>query len=105
MQIARSIAAVALALAALVTAGAPAALAAPVPLTEGSADWGFKQSFRSYAGGGTLTGGATVNQDGTYRFQLASGTRDAEAGTFDGPVQRQRALPLALRSPTPARST
>jgi hypothetical protein len=82
VQIVRFIAAVSLALAALATAGAPAALAAPVPLTEGSADWGFKQSFRSYAGGGTLAGGATVNQDGTYRFPLTSGSRDAEAGTM-----------------------
>jgi hypothetical protein len=61
--------------------------AAPRPAVAGHLDWGVKASFRAYvtgpiAGGSiTTSGGASTNMDGTFRFPLASGSRDASAET------------------------
>ncbi|MFF0390329.1 HtaA domain-containing protein [Kitasatospora sp. NPDC004615] len=74
-------------------AGAPTA----VTYDTGSLDWGVKASFRNYvtgpAGGGSveLTGGATVNTDGSYHFNLASAGYDTTThslnAAFDGGVR------------------
>jgi hypothetical protein len=72
--------------------------AAPRPIIGGYADWGVKEAFRDYIEGPiaqgtiTLSGGATQNADGTFRFPgAATGTYDAatETGTghFSGSVQ------------------
>jgi len=74
---------------------APIADAAEVAVEGGHLDWGVKASFRSYitgpiaAGSISVTGGATTNADGTFRFPVASGTHDSEAATsvaVDGAV-------------------
>jgi hypothetical protein len=84
---------------ALAAVGATAAAAQGPPvigLTGGSADWGLKQSFRSYVGGPahggyTASDGASLNADGTFRFTFASGTYDlarhAVTAQFDGSVR------------------
>ncbi|MFD8478296.1 HtaA domain-containing protein [Kitasatospora sp. NPDC059673] len=74
-------------------AGAPPA----VTYDTGSLDWGVKASFRTYvtgpAGGGSveLTGGATLNADGSYHFNLASAGYDMTThslnAAFDGGVR------------------
>ncbi|MFJ8443050.1 HtaA domain-containing protein [Kitasatospora griseola] len=74
-------------------AGAPTS----VTYDTGSLDWGVKASFRNYvtgpAGGGSveLTGGATVNTDGSYHFNLASAGYDLTThslnAAFDGGVR------------------
>ncbi|GAA2119821.1 hypothetical protein GCM10009759_68180 [Kitasatospora saccharophila] len=74
-------------------AGAPTT----VSYDTGSLDWGVLAKFRSYVtgpiGGGsaTATGGATVNQDGSYHFNLASAGYDTTThrlnATFDGGVR------------------
>lgn len=59
------------------------ASAETVEVKGGWAVWGVKESFRTYIGGAgeiTLSGGATENEDGTYRFPIASGTLDTETG-------------------------
>lgn len=56
------------------------ARAAPVAIEAGAGlDWGLKESWRRYIGdaGTTLSGGATRNADGTFRFPVASGSYDA----------------------------
>jgi Htaa protein len=68
----------------------------PITLTGGYADWGLKQSFRSYIkgpiahGSFTASDGATVNADETFRFTLVSGSYDlaqhAVVSQFDGTV-------------------
>jgi hypothetical protein len=71
----------------LVLAPAGPAGAAPRAAIGGHLDWGVKASFRAYVTGpiahGSIStsGGATTNGDGTFRFPLASGTRDASAGS------------------------
>ncbi|MGH3680283.1 MAG: HtaA domain-containing protein [Natronosporangium sp.] len=69
------------------------------PIVDGSADWGIKESFRSYvtgpiAGGQiTVSDGATENGDGTFRFGSGTGEYDPEThdltAAFDGTVQFQ----------------
>jgi hypothetical protein len=79
---------VAMVLAAVVMAGAPAPAHAappvgPATVSGGDADWGVKASFRSYitgpiAGGSISTAdGATVNPDGTFRLPNATGSYNA----------------------------
>lgn len=87
---------------------APSAIAEPVSIVttaddssvitaENSLDWGFKASWRTYVTGpwtgGTVdaTGGATVNEDGTYNFALGTGSTydiDTEKGqlNYEGTV-------------------
>jgi putative cell wall-binding protein len=63
-----------------------AGLAAPAgaATTGGALDWGVKESFRSYVTGpiaeGTIStsGGATVNDDGTFHFPFRSGSHDSD---------------------------
>ncbi|WP_431868096.1 HtaA domain-containing protein [Nocardiopsis eucommiae] len=71
--------------ASLTLAAAPAlADEAPVSVTQGSATWGVKQSFRNYVsspiahGGYEAVDGATRNTDGTLDFPTASGTVSKE---------------------------
>lgn len=82
-----ALAAVAVA-ASLFTLGPPdPAAAAPRPAIGGHLDWGVKASFRAYVtgpiAGGSITtaAGASANPDGSFRFPLVSGTRDATAAT------------------------
>jgi hypothetical protein len=67
-----------------------------VVVTDGYADWGFKDSFRTYiegaAGGRVDTSGGVVAADGRpFRFPNAVGVVDLDAGTaelgFDGGVR------------------
>ncbi|MEV0396325.1 HtaA domain-containing protein [Polymorphospora rubra] len=91
----RWVTAVALGGAAALFVVAPAS-AAPVDVTAGSLDWGFKASFRSYVATGNgnppiaVSDGATRNADGTFRFSYRNGSYDAAAGTatvhYDGTV-------------------
>ncbi|OEV29178.1 hypothetical protein AN219_17940, partial [Streptomyces nanshensis] len=79
-------------------AAGPAAgpAAEPVPLTDGTLDWGIKKSFRDYITGpiadGTITvaDGASTNSDGTFRFTGGEGTYDmdkhAVSTAFQGSV-------------------
>jgi hypothetical protein len=63
--------------------------APPVNVSFGSgyADWGVKQSFRTYIGGPiahgsyAASGEAVVNPDGTIRFAVVGGSYDTTAGT------------------------
>lgn len=63
----------------------------PVALTGGALDWGVKRSFRRYIAGPiahgetTVDDGATVNDDGTFRFPVADGAHDLQRRT--GTVQ------------------
>lgn len=65
--------------------------AATTEIDDGSLSWGVRESWRNYAGNGTVTEGATVNPDGTYDFPVSSGSFDDETETtileFDGRVQ------------------
>jgi Htaa len=76
LSIAVSIAAIALLL------GAASAAAATIPITGGEVDWGIKQSFREYVKGPgakgqiEISGGATEEADGAFRFPVESGTYD-----------------------------
>jgi hypothetical protein len=77
-------------------AGSAAAAPPPIALTSGHADWGLKESFRNYINGPIAHGqisvsdGATVNDDGSFRFTLVGGTYDlaahAASADFDGTV-------------------
>ncbi|ONK14831.1 HtaA domain-containing protein [Streptomyces sp. MP131-18] len=70
--------------------------AAPIGLTDGTLDWGVKESFRRYltgpiaGGSATTTDGARTNEDGSYRFTGGTGTYDpavhAVDTAFDGSV-------------------
>lgn len=72
----------------------PAAIAAPSDAVEatGSLDWGIKESFRNYIGGniakGTseVSGGASVNADGTFHFPVATVDPAAQTVSFGGVV-------------------
>ena len=63
--------------------------AGPLTVHNGRADWGVKESFRSYITGNIAHGeistenGATTNEDGTYAFTNGSGEVDLEASTAD----------------------
>ncbi len=82
---------------ALVVSFVSSAHAAPVSVTGGFLNWGFKESFRAYITGPiaqgaiSVSGGATRNSDGTFRFPAASGSHDSTAGitsaSFNGSVR------------------
>jgi hypothetical protein len=76
------VSALALVAAALVFAP-PAQAQEPVPITDGYVDWGVRQSFRTYVGasGITVSQGATINADGTFRFPVESGSYDPATRT------------------------
>ncbi|MFD0267361.1 HtaA domain-containing protein [Streptomyces sp. NPDC127106] len=66
---------------------APAAVtaAAPVPIVNGTLDWGVLARYRAYVTNtaeGTITpaDGAAVNADGTFRFTSATGAYDKDGG-------------------------
>lgn len=68
--------------------GMSATAASAESVRAGHLDWGVKQSFRGYVAGvgqGTITTSAevTVNDDGTFRFPVASGTYDEETGALE----------------------
>lgn len=74
--------------------GSDPAAAAPVPVTSGAGlDWGLKASWRTYISpaGTTVSGGATINPDGTFHFPLRSGSYDPDTTEtnlqLDGTVQ------------------
>lgn len=81
------LAAVAIGAGLIATAPAAPAGATPRPAVGGHLDWGVKASFRAYVTGpiahGSITtaSGASTNGDGTLRFPLSAGSRDATAGT------------------------
>lgn len=52
-------------------------------ITTGELNWGVKESWRNYVGGGLVTEGASVNEDGTYKFPVKSGTFDDETNTTE----------------------
>ncbi|GAB2925513.1 HtaA domain-containing protein [Streptomyces mayteni] len=70
-----------------------------IGLTDGTLDWGVKESFRRYisgpiAGGGiTVADGAETNSDGTFRFTEGTGSYDLTTHAvdtgFEGGVQFQ----------------
>jgi len=61
----------------------------PLTVHNGRADWGVKESFRTYITGNIAHGeistedGATTNEDGTYAFTNGSGEVDLTAATAD----------------------
>ncbi|WP_030866860.1 HtaA domain-containing protein [Streptomyces sp. NRRL F-2747] len=79
-----------------------AVASAPMPIVNGTLDWGVLASYRSYVlniAKGTITpaDGAALNADGTFRFTSATGRYDKEGGrvvtaafqgsvTFDAPM-------------------
>ncbi|MFK0045434.1 HtaA domain-containing protein [Streptomyces sp. NPDC090741] len=79
-----------------------AVASAPMPIVNGTLDWGVLASYRSYVlniAKGTITpaDGATLNADGTFRFSSATGQYDKDGGhivtaafkgsvTFDAPA-------------------
>jgi hypothetical protein len=86
--------------------------AAPVPVAGGHADWGFKESFRSYIqtiaqGTITVSNGASQNGNGTFRFPAgAGGSYDSGAQTgsasFAGSVRflgHEGTLDMTLSNP------
>ncbi|ROP74901.1 HtaA domain-containing protein [Curtobacterium sp. PhB115] len=66
------------AVAGTVPTAAAAASAPSTSVTGGTLDWGFKQSFRNYvpAAGQSVSGGASKNADGTFRFTASGGSYD-----------------------------
>lgn len=66
-----------------------ATTASAVNVSAGHLDWGVKESFRKYVTGmaaqGTITPSAevAVNDDGTFRFPVASGNFDEETGALE----------------------
>lgn len=85
----------------------------PTPITTGAGlDWGIKESLRTYIvgpiahGSIALSGGATPNPDGTFRFGLVAGVFDANDNStvvqFAGTVRMQGhegALDLTVADP------
>lgn len=64
---------------------AATASAEPANVSGGYADWGVKESFRTYIegpGGGAITtgDGATRNEDGSFRFPVVAGEVDPDTG-------------------------
>lgn len=82
--------------AATVLVGASPAVAAPADIVEGSLNWGFKASFRTYVSMGNgnppiaVSNGASINADGTFAFPSTGGSYDAATGeanaTYGGTV-------------------
>lgn len=66
------------AVAGTVPTAATAASGPSTSVTGGTLDWGFKQSFRNYvpAAGQSVSGGASRNADGTFRFTASGGSHD-----------------------------
>ncbi|MBF4606229.1 HtaA domain-containing protein [Curtobacterium sp. VKM Ac-1393] len=60
------------------TATAADAAGPAATVSGGTLDWGFKQSFRNYvpAAGQSVSGGASKNADGTFRFTASGGSYD-----------------------------
>ncbi|WP_406182465.1 HtaA domain-containing protein [Streptomyces sp. NBC_01006] len=96
---------------------APAAVAsAPMPIVNGTLDWGVLASYRSYVlniAKGTITpaDGAALNADGTFRFSSATGQYDKDGGhivtaafkgsvTFDAPAHGFKVTLANLRFDT-----
>ncbi len=84
----------------------------PEPVVDGGLDWGFKASFRSYIDlfGGTviLSDGASRNADGTFHFQLGTGS-SFDSGTNSGSINYRGSVlfnspthgfSIALKNPT-----
>jgi len=69
------------AISAVALAGAPAASAEPVAITDGTLAWGVKTSWRQYAGPGEQSGGVTQDAGGVYQFPIESGSYDPETRT------------------------
>ncbi|MFT4284755.1 MAG: HtaA domain-containing protein [Protaetiibacter sp.] len=69
------------------------AAAEPNAISNGSLTWGVKSTWRSYAGVGEMSGGATRVASGEYSFPLSGGTYDPATGTtslrFSGGVHWQ----------------
>ncbi|MFK0253195.1 HtaA domain-containing protein [Streptomyces sp. NPDC090445] len=101
--------------AATVAGAAPAA--APLPIVNGTLDWGVLARYRTYVTGaakGTITAadGAVANADGTtFRFTSATGTHDKEGSnvataafkgsvTFDSPAHGFKVTLANLRIDT-----
>jgi hypothetical protein len=74
----------ALALALLAPAGPAHAAdgADATTITDGHVVWGIKESWRTYTGGGTLSGGVEQLADGRYRWPVEQGTFDEETGAL-----------------------
>ncbi|WP_405703296.1 HtaA domain-containing protein [Streptomyces sp. NBC_00069] len=93
-----------------------AVAAAPIPIVNGTLDWGVLASYRSYVltiAKGTITpaDGATLNADGTFRFGSATGRYDKDGGhvvtaafkgsvTFDAPAHGFKVTLANLRFDT-----
>ncbi|MEU6863586.1 HtaA domain-containing protein [Streptomyces sp. NPDC046876] len=85
---AAALGATALALPATAAGGGPAAppaagASAPIPIVNGTLDWGVLASYRTYVltmAQGTITpaDGAALNPDGTFRFTSATGSYDKD---------------------------
>jgi len=62
------------------SACAGAAHAAPVPIAEGTVDWGFKASWRTYIGeaGITPAGGVARSADGGFTWPITGGSYDPD---------------------------
>ncbi|WFE23694.1 HtaA domain-containing protein [Solwaraspora sp. WMMD937] len=97
--------------------GAAPAVAAPADITEGSLNWGFKESFRNYVSSGdgnppiAVSDGASINADGTFAFPSTGGSYDAETGetnaTYGGTVVFSfpaHTFTITLANPTVASS-
>lgn len=96
------------AVAGTVPTAATAASGPSTSVTGGTLDWGFKQSFRNYvpAAGQSVSGGASKNADGTFRFAASGGSYDpatrkltvtgSGAAVFD---YRAHTFVISLRDP------
>lgn len=96
--------------------GSAAVVSAPIPIVNGTLDWGVLASYRSYVltiAKGTITpaDGAALNADGTFRFGSASGRYDKDGGhvvtaafkgsvTFDAPAHGFKVTLANLRFDT-----
>ena len=84
---------------AVLMAAVPADAAPNLPITNGEATWGVKESFRNYVVGPigkgqiTVADGARSNDDGTFSFTAGKGTYDLGShsitAAFDGKVTFQ----------------
>lgn len=93
-----------------------AVASAPMPIVNGTLDWGVLAGYRSYVlniakGKITPADGATLNADGTFRFSSATGQYDKDGGhivtaafkgsvTFDAPMHGFKVTLANLRFDT-----
>ncbi|MFB7058321.1 HtaA domain-containing protein [Streptomyces vinaceus] len=93
-----------------------AVASAPMPIVNGTLDWGVLAGYRSYVlnvakGKITPADGATLNADGTFRFTSATGQYDKDGGhivtaafkgsvTFDAPMHGFKVTLANLRFDT-----